>query len=91
MQKNTDQTGLPSVKRKLQKRTSTLEMPFSQSKQEFGQELSNEPGVFAASQPDIAKKIQQKMRIRRATGSAKKLSEQELFSRENTAAKTCEE
>ena len=91
MSKGNEGTNLPAVRRKLTKRTTIQEMPLSQSKPEFGQELSNDPGVFATSQPDIAKKIQQKMRVRRATGSAKKISQIDIVSRENTAPKTVED
>lgn len=77
MKKINENGKLPAFRTTIEKRISANQNLLSASKPQFGQEITNEEPLMSSTQSDIAKKIQSKLRVRRATGSQKKLGREE--------------
>lgn len=76
MRRHNESTKLPSFRPNLEKRHSNNEL-LALTKPEFGQEITNEEPQLSATQHEITKKIQSKLRLRKAVASQKRESREE--------------
>jgi hypothetical protein len=75
MKKTSESAKFPTFRGQMEKRTSAFDPLFSTSKPDTGQDLSVEfvGGQMSSTQVEIAKRIQNRLRMRKATGSEKRI------------------